>query len=83
LTSRYLKECVDYWGYEFFKGEEAYPLSCGGWFTPSSFGVRTDLLFIPDVPDDRLARAAYACLNHKIKMPTEKVESPLYLLGFP
>jgi hypothetical protein len=44
----YLGKLVNRWGYEFYPGEHLYPLSAGGWFSPSDSGVRVDLLYIPD-----------------------------------
>jgi hypothetical protein len=56
----YLKKVIDFWGYEFFQGEHNYPMSCGGWFQPSVFGVRTDLLYVPNYPSEELFGASEA-----------------------
>jgi hypothetical protein len=45
IAKEALPGLVTYWGYEFFKGEENYPMSMGGWISPHIFGVRTDLLY--------------------------------------
>jgi hypothetical protein len=60
LKEEYLRKVISVWGYEFFREESNYPLSMGGWCTPENFGVRCDLLYIPNVPNYKMTAAAVA-----------------------
>jgi hypothetical protein len=69
-----LEKVVAFWGYEFFPGEHRYPLSSGGWFSPSTMGVRTDLLYIPE--EFNQARSAAAEASKDTRVPCQYIDVP-------
>jgi len=41
----YLRDIVNFWGYEFYEGEWDKPYLFGGWFSPAMKGIRIDMLY--------------------------------------
>jgi hypothetical protein len=76
-------DLVNFWGPEFFEGEENLPHMCGGWYTPKSFEHDESLIMIESLEFDvRMLKAFRACKSHVDLRPTQRLRKRFKIKNF-